>query len=884
MQETEYENVQTDDEDQGEILFGEEEHHNDHDDDDINVRSQRAAYTKSIEDLDEYFTHLYSYHQQKGYYPMIVGKLASLFRTFFMVGFSTFFIAYLKWETMYICANQTLCEYELGPDEWDQFDSYVRPLSLPPVPALIVTVFVLVFALYWLFDLLNFVFRQYWWIRYMSQVYEYELKIPEHELRVMSWNQVVERYQEVHESGRYQVERRNEPSTAHEIAMRIMRKDNYFVYLVDQDMFRFEVCACCCCDASRWRDFDVGAGSSRSRSRSSSRNSSRSSSRSSGSRRRRRSHSSTSSASTTSCCSFTSWCSCCSWTSLVTACGEQFTWTAFLSPFLSHSLRWLITDELIQHKNQFRLDRQEFAHSAARLRRRSRCLALAVFIGMPFILMFQIVYFFLRYAQEFSSGSTGGGKSSSSGGSPGTNSKFTPYWTWVFREYNELPHVFERRVSLSIKPAQQYLSQFHNPLTVVIARSVYFVAGSFIALLLVMSLLGDNVMLYIKFHDRNLLWYLSAFGAVAAICRSFIPSGTPAASTGAGRYVGNFQATTSGLLRQVITYTHYRPNEWSRKEHMLQTRNAVSKQLKTQIMCTLLELRSTLYLPWILAFQLPAQSENIVERIEKGTATAPRFSSNPRDSSIGDVCRPALFLCEDRQQGEDLSRSACNNISSQGRGAHVETKQGGREGASNEMRSIHQQHRAFRYHSSNKKIEKSLLSFRSQHPGWAATKPADNQTDQRLSESHTGNDLIARLAEFQNEQIGGQQQDASLQSMNASTGSLGGAGTGTGTGTGGLVGNSILNRVQQDLTASRILSSSGATIDATRSAIDPAEVAATLQSANARVSGSDFFTTNHMVDLPLDHPMTVGMYPSGEPQFFWLDKFYEAQNTNDVIK
>ena len=67
-------------------------------------------------------------------------------------------------------------------------------------------------------------------------------------------------------------------------------------------------------------------------------------------------------------------------------------------------------------------------------------------------------------------------------------------------------------------------------------------------------------------------------------------------------------------------------------------------------MCTLLELRSTLYLPWILAFHLPAKSEDIIERIEQGTATAPRFSSNPRDSSIGDVCRPALFLCQGKRE------------------------------------------------------------------------------------------------------------------------------------------------------------------------------------------------------------------------------------------
>ena len=184
-----YENVDTEDEldDEGEILFGSTHHHTDT----HHHQTSPPLNTQNIENLDLYFENLYAYHQQKGYYPMVVGKLASLFRTFFMVAFSTFFIAYLKWETMFVCADQTMCESEFNntDNEWDKFGSYVRPLALPPLPALIVTIFVLVFALYWLFDLLNFVFKQYWWIRYCSQVYEYELNIPEHELRVMSWNQ-----------------------------------------------------------------------------------------------------------------------------------------------------------------------------------------------------------------------------------------------------------------------------------------------------------------------------------------------------------------------------------------------------------------------------------------------------------------------------------------------------------------------------------------------------------------------------------------------------------------------------------------------------------------------------------------------------------------------
>ena len=133
-----------------------------------------------------------------------------------------------------------------------------------------------------------------------------------------------------------------------------------------------------------------------------------------------------------------------------------------------------------------------------------------------------------------------------------------------------------------------------------------------------------------------------------------------------------------------------------------------------------------------------------------------------------------------------------------------------------------------------------------------------------------GNDLIARLAQFQNEQVGGTIVSSSTSSL-TSTNDLGNSGSST-SGR-----NTILERVQQDLTASRILSSSGVN---KRNGNEQVEVTAALQSASARVTGSNFFTTNHMVDLPLDHPMTVGMYPSSEPQFFWLDKFYEAQNEN----
>jgi hypothetical protein len=816
-------------------------------------------------DLDEFFRQLYEYYRAKGYWPIVVSKVAALFRVFFMVSFATFGIVYLKWESLALCTSHEECL-----KEGVALSDYVRPLALPPLPAFIVTIFVLVFSLYWLFDLLNFLIFRCWWIRYMRRVYEQDLQILPHELRVMSWDQVVERYQQMHRAGR-QAERRNEPSTAHEIAMRIMRRENYFVYLVDQGMFEFRMnvaelfcclrkpCLSCCCGgqdsvANEVNDTNDESGDYKldRRDHGFTRRPYP---------RRRAPRQDSASALNEYCCVC-----CCSREDreeCAKSCRRTCSFKAYFSPLLVRAVRWLITDQLVQQKDGFRLDRDKWQASSGeqKLRRRSRCLALAILVGMPFILMYQFVEFFLRYAQEFSKG---GGKQGGGGDTRPTSSRFTPYWRWMFREYNELPHVFERRIGLSVGPAQRFLAQFYNPVKTVVARSVYFVSGSFIALLLVLSLLGDSVMLYISILERNLLWYLSVFGAIAALSRSAIPPGigegaAASPSAAGGGFVGNFQTTTSVLLRQVVTYTHWRPSAWFRTAHTLKTRDSVANQMKPQIVCMLMELRSTLFLPYILAFKLPSKAKDIIERIDRGTVSAPSFSANPRDSGIGDVCRPALFLFEDRSGAEELSKSSMVFDNETSAGEH---KAGSRR-------------HAIRFHSQNAKIEKSLLNFRTQHPTWAALassatlgRPNASTIPQgalsALSASHTGDDLVAALARFQDEQVGGihgtelQQKQQQQQQ------------------------NPTLRKMAEDLSASRILADGHlAGMGVSSDAFDEGGGTATLpraqQSLTLGRSSSNFFSTNHMVELPVDHPSVSGIYPSAEPLFFWLDKFYEGK-------
>ena len=49
---------------------------------------------------------------------------------------------------------------------------------------------------------------------------------------------------------------------------------------------------------------------------------------------------------------------------------------------------------------------------------------------------------------------------------------WSPLAMWRMREFNELPHVFQRRVNASIKPANQYERQFPVPVLTVVAKYV----------------------------------------------------------------------------------------------------------------------------------------------------------------------------------------------------------------------------------------------------------------------------------------------------------------------------------------------------------------------------------------------------------------------------
>ena len=110
-----------------------------------------------------------------------------------------------------------------------------------------------------------------------------------------------------------------------------------------------------------------------------------------------------------------------------------------------------------------------------------------------------IIHFFLKHAQEWNHSKNYLGPR-----------QWDHLALWHFREFNELPHIFEKRVARSYAHAGLYVKRqaFHNPVVSVLARCLTFISGSFVGVLLVLTLLDDAYLFHITLHDKNLLWYL----------------------------------------------------------------------------------------------------------------------------------------------------------------------------------------------------------------------------------------------------------------------------------------------------------------------------------------------------------------------------------------
>ncbi|EGG01953.1 uncharacterized protein MELLADRAFT_49970, partial [Melampsora larici-populina 98AG31] len=341
---------------------------------------------------------------------------------------------------------------------------------------------------------------------------------------------------------------------------------------------------------------------------------------------------------------------------------------------LEFCLRGYLLDQRGQVKYEF-LDSRNKAHLAAGLRRRFILMGIINAILAPFIVIYVLLYSFFRYFEEYH-------QNPSSIGSR----NFTKLAQWKFREYNELPHLFQSRLFKSYSISKQYVDQFPKTKTSILAKFVSFVAGSFAAVLILLSIFDPDAFLHFQItKDRSVLFYIGLFGSILAISRGMIPK----------EYEESIE-TPEVLMQHIVQHTHYLPPHWYGKLHSLDIYTEFCELFQLKVVNFLRELMSVLLTPFILWYGFSDQRcERIVDFFREFTIHV---------DGIGHVCSFAVF---------DFSK--LGNVNSPGylQPNPNNTPHPPRQQVPTSRPTPHPQNQ-----SDVNKMERSLLSFVAHHPNW----------------------------------------------------------------------------------------------------------------------------------------------------------------------
>ncbi|OCH93860.1 APG9-domain-containing protein [Obba rivulosa] len=303
------------------------------------------------------------------------------------------------------------------------------------------------------------------------------------------------------------------------------------------------------------------------------------------------------------------------------------------------------------------------------LRRRLIFMGVLNAIFAPFIVLYLLMYSFFRYFEEYRNNPSNiGGR------------RYTLYAQWKFREFNELPHLFRRRLKESYPIASMYIGQFPNEKVTLIVRFVAFIAGSFAAVLLLMIVIDPDFYSHFEVTPhRTVPFYLGVFAGVLAVARGMIPE-------------ENMVFDPELLMTEVVQYTHYMPDEWKGQLHSKKVHEAFGQIFAMKVMIFAQELLSVILTPFVLWYSLPPCAPEIIDFFRDFTVHV---------DSLGYVCSFAVF---DFQRHGNVKFGAPTKVDDE----RLLSKEG--------------------------KMEKSFLNFKAAHPEWMPRDPSGSLYLSRMAD------------------------------------------------------------------------------------------------------------------------------------------------------
>jgi autophagy-related protein 9 len=270
------------------------------------------------------------------------------------------------------------------------------------------------------------------------------------------------------------------------------------------------------------------------------------------------------------------------------------------------NLYWCLLDPIFDEKTYS--VRSSFLSDEAGLQCRFRMMAILNAVLSPFLLVFLVIYFFMKNAEAlYHHPSMMGAR------------RWSPLTWWQVREFNELPHFVSQRLGAGHAAAERYISLFPSYVLSHISRFVAFVAGSFAALLLALTITDERFLERELVGGRQTVWWLALLGVVLAASRSLIVMEDSS----------EMNLDPGLALLEVAVHTHHFPLHWQGRAHTLEVQNEFKAMFRYRASLFVEELFSVIITPLLLWFSLPECASDILKFVRENTITV---------EGVGDVC------------------------------------------------------------------------------------------------------------------------------------------------------------------------------------------------------------------------------------------------------
>ncbi|KAI1385266.1 APG9-domain-containing protein [Hypoxylon trugodes] len=245
----------------------------------------------------------------------------------------------------------------------------------------------------------------------------------------------------------------------------------------------------------------------------------------------------------------------------------------------------------------------------------------------PFAASALVIDFIFTYYNEFKTNTSSLGAR-----------QYTPLARWKFREFNELPHLFEERLNMSYPFAKHYIDQFPKKKTESAARTIQFFSGALIAVMAIVGFSDPEMFVdFDLFPGMNAFAFLALMTTVWAVARGMISE-------------ENDVFDPEFAMQNVIEYTHYQPDQWKGRLHSYEVKAEFSELYKARIIIFLEEIFGVLVTPLVLFFSLPKCSDQIIDFFREFTIHV---------DGLGYVCSFAVF---DFQKDQRTTRQPQGNM------------------------------------------------------------------------------------------------------------------------------------------------------------------------------------------------------------------------------